>query len=184
MSGTNVPHEVKQLGPKAISRFEKLVDEGYGHKWAEMVILQQPPGVKGVDRTFMERRANGEWLDDMDKHQARRMLREAKKAGISTTGKFYMSGIADKRGHKDPAAWVDSISDVKRVAKARNLTVRGAVEHKGTPMPPPKVKPLNERLTKEMISHERKKNPKLKEKANGEMREMVQAKYGRNKRKD
>ena len=37
---------------------------------------------------------NAQWLDDMPKFQADRMLREAKQAGINTTGKFYMSGLA------------------------------------------------------------------------------------------
>ena len=115
---------------------------------------------------------------------ARKILREAKAAGISTSGKFYMSGLADKRGHKDPDAWVDSIADVKKVAQKRNLTVTGAVEHQGTPVPPPKTKPLSERLTREMMAKERKKNPALKAKKDGEVREMVIAKYGRNKRKD
>jgi len=35
-----------------------------------------------------------------------------------------------------------------------------------------------------MMAHERKKNPSLKAKKDGEVREMVIAKYGRNKRKD
>lgn len=178
-----VPREISQRGKEAESLYVRLLSEGYGHRWAEMCALQQPPGVRGVDRSFMERRANQEWLDDMPRVQAQRILREAKAAGISTSGKFYMSGLADKRGHKDPAAWVDSISDVKRVAVERNLTVQGIVEHKGTPMPPPPPKPLSERLTKEMIAYERQQNPALKQKKDGEMREMVVAKYGRNKRK-
>lgn len=180
---SNVPLEIQQMGTSAVSLYERLLSEGYSEKWAEMCATQQPPGVRGCDRTFMERRSNEEWLDDMPRSQALRILREAKAAGINTSGKFYMSGLADKRGHQDPAAWVDSVADVKRVAKARNLTVRGAVEHQGVPMPPPKPKPLSERLTKEMMAYERKKNPALKAKKDGELREMVVAKYGRNKRK-
>lgn len=184
MSGNDLPIEIRQAGPAVVAMYESLLSQGYGQKWAEMCALQQPPGVKGTDRMFMERRANQEWLDDMPPDMARKILREAKAAGISTSGKFYMSGLADKRAHCDPAAWVDSIADVKRVASSRNLTVTGAVEHQGTPMPPPKTKPLSNRLTKEMMAHERKKNPSLKAKKDGEVREMVIAKYGRNKRKD
>ena len=184
MSEKSTPLEVRQAGQQAVAMYESLLGQGYGHKWAEMCALQQPPGVKGTDRMFMERRANQEWLDDMPPDMARKILREAKAAGISTSGKFYMSGLADKRGHKDPDAWVDSIADVKKVAQKRNLTVTGAVEHQGTPVPPPKTKPLSERLTREMMAKERKKNPALKAKKDGEVREMVIAKYGRNKRKD
>lgn len=179
----HVPQEIVRRGKDAVSLYERLLSEGYTHRWAEMCALQKPPGVKGADRTFMERRANQEWLDDMPPEQARRILRDAKGAGINTSGKFYMSGLADKRGPADPAAWVDSIADVKKVAAARNLTVRGVVEHQGTPMPPPPPKPLSERLTKEMMAHERATNPSLKAKKDGEVREMVVAKYGRNKKK-
>lgn len=178
-----VPLEIQRLGASAVSLYERLLSEGYSHKWAEMCATQQPPGLRGTDRTFMEKRSNQEWLDDMPRDQALRILREAKSAGINTSGKFYMSGIADKRGHKDPAAWVDSVADVKKVAAQRNLTVRGAVEHQGIPVPPPPPKPLSDRLTREMMAYERKKNPALKSKKDGEIREMVVAKYGRNKRK-
>ena len=179
-----VPLDVQQAGQRAVVMYESLLSQGYGHKWAEMCALQQPPGVRGTDRMFMERRSNQEWLDDMPPNQARRILQDAKAAGISTAGKFYMSGLADKRGPGDPEAWVDSIADVKRVAEKRNLTVTGAVEHKGTPVPPPKTKPLSERLAREMMAKERKKDPALKAKKDGEVRELVVAKYGRNKRKD
>lgn len=180
----SIPLDVQQAGPQVVAMYESLLSQGYGQKWAEMCALRQPPGVKGTDRMFMERRSNQEWLDDMPPDQAKRILRDAKAAGISTAGKFYMSGLADKRGAADPEAWVDSVADVKKVAAKRNLTVNGAVTHQGTPMPPPKTKPLSERLTREMIAHERKKNPALKTKKDGELRDMVVAKYGRNKRKD
>lgn len=113
----------------------------------------------------------------MPKDQADAMVREAKAAGINISGKFYMSGLADKRGPRDPAAWVDSAADIRSVARARNLTVRGIVEHQGEPMPPPKAKPLSEKLTREMMAKERLMNPG-KKMGDGELREKVQAKYG------
>jgi hypothetical protein len=58
----------------------------------------------------------------------------------------------------------------------RNLTVSGAVEHKGTEMPRPKSKPLSERLTREMMRAEKSRNPAMKK---GELREYVVDKYGR-----
>lgn len=178
-----IPLEVEARGCVAASIYRKCIAEGYGEKWAEMCALQQPPGLRGTDRTLMEGKTNQQWLDDMPAKQAKRILAEAKRAGISTAGKFYMSGLADKRGHKDPDAWVDSVADVKRVARKRNLTVRGAVEHEGIPMPPPPPKPLSDRLANEMIRSELQKNPALKTKKKAELKEMVVAKYGRNKRK-
>ena len=113
----------------------------------------------------------------MPKDQADAMVREAKAAGINISGKFYMSGLADKRGHRDPAAWIDSSADIRKVARERNLTVRGIVEHQGTPMPPPKPKGLSEKLTREMMAKERLMNPG-KKLSDGELREKVRAKYG------
>ena len=126
-----------------------------------------------MDRTFMEGRYNQQWLDDMPRHQAKRILREAKAAGINTSGKFYMSGIADKRGHCDPAAWVDSTSDVKAVAKQRNLTVKGIVNHKGTPQPPRRTK-LSKRLEAKYVRSEMQANPRL---TKSQAREKVRGEY-------
>lgn len=180
---SNIPLDVQTLGPKAISLYEKLLSEGQTPKFAEMCVTRTPPGVRGTDRALMQHRLNSQWLDDLPKAHARKIMAEARAAGINTSGKYYMSGLADKRAHKDPAAWIDSVSDIKRVATKRNLTVQGIVEHKGTPMPPPPTKRLSERLTKEMMAVERKENPKLREKKDGEVREMVVEKYGRKPRK-
>ncbi len=160
----------------------RLLSEGQTPKFAEMCALQQPPGVRGSDRAVMQGRYNGQWLDEMPKDHADRMLREAKAAGINVSGRFYMSGLADKRGHRDPAAWIDSVSDIKQVARERNLTVQGIVEHKGSPVDPPKQKRLSARLTREMMAYERRKNPGSKIK-DGDLKEMVKEKYGRKVRR-
>jgi hypothetical protein len=173
---SEIPENIRSAGREAIEHYVKLMSEGLGHRWAEMCALRSPPGVKGVDRTYMERRYNNQQLDDMPPDHARNIVTLAKRAGISVSGKYYCAGLADKRGVQDPAAWVDSVADVQRVAKERNLTVRGAVEHQGRAMPRPKSKPLSERLTREMMRVERRSNPTMKA---GELREMVVAKYGR-----
>lgn len=154
-----------------------MLSEGQTPRFAEMCALQQPPGVKGTDRALMQGRSNQEWLDDMPKDHADRLLREARQSGINVSGKFYMSGLADKRGHRDPAAWIDSVQDIRRVARERNLTVQGIVDCKGAPVDPPKKKRLSERLTKHMMAAERAKDPGLKMK-DRELREMVKDKYG------
>jgi len=177
-----LPIEIRSRGKQAEAMYEKLLSEGYGHRWAEMCALQQPPGVRQTDRAFMQGRQNQQWLDEMPKDHAQHLLAEAKRAGISTAGKFYMSGLSDKRGPADPAAWVDSVGDVKRVAQSRNLTVSGIVEHKGEPVPPPPTKRLSDRLTKEMMKHERRISPKARAMKDGELREKVQHKYGRKPR--
>lgn len=177
---SDVPSHISEAGPAAAAMYARLLSEGYGHRWAEMCALQQPPGVSGTDRAYMEGRYNNQQLDRMPPDHAQKVAAAAKKAGINISGRYYAAGLADRRGPADPAAWVDSISDVKRVAIERNLNVSGAVNHKAVPVPPPKSKPLSDRLTKEMMRVERKNHPGMKA---GELREMVVAKYGRKVKK-
>jgi hypothetical protein len=177
MKDEDVPSNIRRAGAEVASMYKRLRSEGYTHLWAEMCALQQPPGTRGTDRAFMHGRYNQQWLDEMPKDQAQKILGEARAAGINVSGKFYMGGLADKRGHLDPAAWVEGAGDIKRVAKERNLTVSGIVDHKGEPQAPPKPKRLNARLTRRMMAEERAMNPGMKMK-DGDLKEMVKEKYG------
>jgi len=166
-----IPQEVSDLGPDAVATYTRALP--YGERWAIMCATQTPPGTRGTDRAFMEGRLNDQWLDDMPKRQAQRILSDARKAGINPNGKTYVGGLADHRAHKDPEAWVDSTADVLRVAKKRNLTVEGIVSHKGTYIPQ-KAPALNERIIKEDIKHYRKLHPG---KSTAELREIVISKH-------
>jgi hypothetical protein len=172
----DVPPEVRAAGRSVEEFFVRLRSEGATERWAEMCALQRPPGVKGTDRAFMEGRMNNQQLDQMPEDHARNIVTLAKRAGISVSGKYYAGGLADSRGVADPKAWVSSVDDIRRVAMERNLTVSGSVEHKGTPVDRPKSKPLSERLTKEMMRHERQNHPSMK---TSDLRAMVVEKYGR-----
>lgn len=176
----DVPVEVRRAGRTAESLFVRLLSEGYSQRWAEMCALQRPPATKGTDRSFMQGRMNNEQLDSMPVDHARNIVTLAKRAGISVSGKYYAGGLADHRGPADPKAWVSGADDIKRVAMERNLSVSGAVEHKGISVERPKSKPLSERLTRELANRERKNHPNMKA---GELREMVVAKYGRRVKK-
>lgn len=176
----DVPLEIRNAGRGAVELFVRLLSEGYGQRWAEMCALQKPPGVKGTDRAFMEGRMNNQQLDQMPEDHARNIVTLAKRAGINVNGKYYAGGLADRRGIADPKAWVSSVDDIRRVAIERNLTVSGAVEHKGTPVARPQSKPLSERLTREMMQRERRNHPSMK---SGELRELVVEKYGRKVKK-
>lgn len=149
-------------------------------RMAEMLALQQPPGVRGGDRAFMENRYNNQQLDQMPKDHAQKMVAEAKRAGVSVSGKYYCSGLADKRGPADPMAWVSGSDDVKAVARARNLSVSGSVNHQGIAARPKKGPRLSERLTREMMAAEKQRKPAMKD---NELREYVTEKYGRKKKK-
>lgn len=172
-----VPQEVSDLGPDAVDTYERALP--YGERWALMVATQTPPGTRGTDRAFMQGRYNDQWLDDMPKRQAERMLRDARSAGINPNGKTYVGGLADHRAHRDPEAWVDSTADVLRVARKRNLTVEGIVNHKGTLMPS-KAPALSERALKEDIKHYRRLHPG---KSTAELREMAISKHALKRKK-
>lgn len=171
----DIPENIRSRGAEAVAMYAKLRSEGLSHKWCEMCVFRQPPGVRGTDRSYMHGRYNNQQLDAMPPDHARNIVTLARRAGINPSGKYYASSLADHRGPADPAAWVDSTADVKRVAMERNLTVTGAVEHKGIAVPP-KRKPLSERLTREMMKVEKAKHPTMK---SGELRELVISKYGR-----
>lgn len=171
-----LPFDIQNARPEIQQAYIKMVENGVVPRMAEMLALQSPPAVKGTDRALMQGRYNNEQFDAMPPDHARGLLSIARKAGINPSGKYYCSGLADKRGPADPAAWIDSVNDVSKVAAMRNLTVSGAVEHKGVAMPRPKSPPLNEKLVREMMKVEKPNKPTMKK---GELREYVIHKYGR-----
>lgn len=168
---TNYPPEILAAGERALNLYEKALP--YGEKWAAMVALQQPPGTKGTDRAFLEGRQNNEQLDEMPRRQAEYVAREARQAGISIAGKYYCAGIADKRGWKDPEAWVSSNDDVLKVAQKRRLHVTGNVNYDPGEAPPKRVL-LSESIIKDELRREKRKNPKAKV---GELREKIIEKH-------
>lgn len=180
MSTSDLPFDIERASKQIQTHYRDMIANGVAPRLAEMLALQQPPGLRGTDRTFMEGRLNNEQFDRMPKDHAQNIITLARRAGINPNGKYYCSGLADKRGPSDPEAWVDSVGDVKRVAARRNLTVAGAVEHKGTPVPRPQSKALSDRLTREMMKAEAPARPSMKQ---GELREYVIDKYGRKPKK-
>ena len=165
------PPEIIAAGPKALNTYEKALP--YGERWAAMVALQQPPGTKGSDRAFLEGRQNNQQLDEMPTRQANYVAREARAAGINISGKYYCAGIADKRGWKDPAAWVTSGDDVLSVARKRRLHVTGSVNYDPGEAPPKRVL-LSESIIKDEIRREKRKNPQAKD---GALREKIIEKH-------
>jgi hypothetical protein len=161
----NLPPELTYASQKQIDHYISMMEDGQSESFSLMCSLGQPPGTQGSDRAFMERRCNSEWLDDMPPHQARRILREAKAAGIDTAGKFYMSGLADKRGHADPEAWISDRSDVERVARKRNLTVEGSVNVKGTVEGPPESKAISKKAEDRLVKLHMQKDKSLSKSA-------------------
>lgn len=156
----DVPAHIRAAGSESVQIYVSAMEAGGGEKFAEMCAFQTPPGTKGTDRAFFENRSNQQQFDDMPKRQANWLLKEAKEAGINPAGKYYVGGLADKRGWKDPKAWVSSVDDVRRVALERNLHVEGAVTVEGRQVPPKRTV-LNDKIIRE----EQRKNPGLSREA-------------------
>jgi post-segregation antitoxin (ccd killing protein) len=155
-----LPFDIQRASAEVRNHYIRMVNAGQSPRFAEMCALQQPPGTKGTDRAFQEGRLAGNQWDELPARQAKKMIREAKAAGINISGKQYVSGLANKLGHCDPRAWVSDLSDVKRVAKDRNLNVSGLVNVEATELPPIRHD-LNPRIAKELAKKEIAKNPKL-----------------------
>lgn len=161
MIKTYMPPEIANAASHIQHFWLKMIADGQSERFATMAALQQPPGTRGTERAFNEGRNAGEWLNAMPKRQADYIIREAKAAGISVAGKYYHSGIADKRGWCDPAAWVSGPDDVLAVAKRRRLEVKGAVNYTPPEGEPVQRVGLAKDIVARMAKDEMAKNPKL-----------------------
>lgn len=168
-----LPYEIASSPKHVQDHYRKMIREGQSERFALMCSLQVAPGTKGTDRAFQQGRLDGNWLDGLPKRQATKMVSEARASGINISGKQYVSGLADKRGHCDPEAWVSDTNDVKRVAMKRNLTVQGVVTHQGTERPRKSVA-INPRIERRLVAEEMKSKPGLSRSA---ARGIVREKY-------
>ena len=119
------------VGPLTDDQFDHYVrcrKVGTSHSLSLMFALGQPP-MSNTDREFMEGRCNGNqferhpFLGDFYKAEAQR-------CGVNTTGKTYLSGLADYPG--DPRAWITGRGDVQRLVEERGWGCEGAVKVKAT----------------------------------------------------
>ena len=162
-SPVELPYDIVRAPLAVREHYIRMVNEGQTSRFAEMIALGSPPAVSGTDDQWMANRQNGQSFDQMPTRQAQRILREAKAAGISTAGKFYMSGLANSRQHLDEEAWVGSRADVLRVAKARRLEVKGQINYEPPEgVAPPERRDLNPKLVRELAKREMAQNPGLK----------------------
>jgi hypothetical protein len=107
------------------ARYIEMRLKGEKHPMAELLAVRKFPSFK-TDSTFNKGRVNGSQFEDCplrgDWLRAR-----AEEAGVSTTGKFYSSGLARFPG--DPKAWVSNRNDVLRVARENGMSVSGDVNY-------------------------------------------------------
>lgn len=153
--------------------YVRLRKRGQSHAIAEMLAFREPPGTKNTDRAFMQ----GSHVDcNVNGPLRERFLKKARKAGIQTEGRRYISQLADKRGVCTPEAWVSGVGDVRAacIAKGAGAESLGlkAVERDPTPSIP-----LAEDLVREQMAKEIAKDPGKARKLD-DLREAVIEKHG------
>ena len=177
--------QVKSAGDAEWKIYCQILAKGETAEWAAMCALRQAPGSRGTERAFSE--GASRQMGRMSDITRRSLLAAARRAGIATDGKCYKGGLGRP---DDPAAWVSTSDDVLAVAKARNLTVDGAVRHKGVEhCGPPKRVRLATDIVDQLERDYRAEDPGLDQKvrkspkARRELRERIVDKHG-SKRKD
>lgn len=111
--------------PVIQARYEEMIAAGESHMMAEMLAFQAAPGLN-TDDTFLRGHCNGNQFAKQP-HVGDFYKKKAEAAGVDTTGKVYLSSLAQESG--DPEAWVSGRGDVKRICAERNWDCEGSVTH-------------------------------------------------------
>ena len=149
------------------ARYENMRLDGQSHNMAEMLATRSFPGVK-TDAVFNEGKFSGD-MGKVGPHQLWLKL-QAEAAGISTAGKWYCSGLASFPG--DPTAWVGDRGDVLRIAREKNMTVHGYVEHEAHETDPGGDVPIDESIVNDEVEEILSRNPHVNAE---EVREQVRS---------
>ncbi|SIO37916.1 hypothetical protein SAMN05444166_4227 [Singulisphaera sp. GP187] len=128
---------------------------GESHNMAEMLALRSFPGIK-TDAIFNEGKFSGQSTGECDPRGAW-LRQQAEAAGVSTSGKWYCSGLASFPG--DPTAWVGDRGDVLRIAREKNLTVDGYVTHKAHEVDPGSDMPIADDIIADEVNDILESNP-------------------------
>lgn len=156
-------------------RYQELLALGNSPRLAHMLAFRQSPAEKGTDRAFWE----GRLVSEYDSPNGKMTLDMAKKAGVNTHGRIYVSGLARAGlGPRDPEAWVSGTGDIKDAARKRNLTVEGAVNHTAHDVPPEKPVKLARRVVKELVQQRATHDPDFARKPKREQAEIIIDRHG------
>jgi hypothetical protein len=113
--------------PYQFDHYIRCRNNGCARRLAACLALRSFPSIK-TDAIFNEGRFSGSDQFADTPAQGAWLRSQAEAAGVSTAGKYYLSGLADFPG--DPTAWVSDRGDVLRVAREKNLRILdGYVKH-------------------------------------------------------
>lgn len=108
--------------PVSLGVYLHMRDRGGVHSLCLMEACRSAPGIRNSDRNFNE--AARRRMESMLPRNRDKICEVAREAGINTQGKFYVGGLGK---YNDPAAWVSSTDDIIASARAKNVSVEGAV---------------------------------------------------------
>ncbi len=108
-----------------LEHYAQCLKNGCSEKLAEMLALGSPP-MSNTDREFLAGR--GGCYDQFAGNEAmgNYYKRVAESQGQNTTGKVYLSGLAEYPG--DPRAWVTGRGDVQRLCEEKGWGCEGSVK--------------------------------------------------------
>lgn len=107
--------------------YEESRAGGNSHNIAEIVATQQSPGMVGTDNAWW----SGRWNEVERDPVLQEYARHAEASGVSTSGKVYISQLADDAG--DPTAWVSDQGDAMAVAKRKGIGVQIGMKKQSLP---------------------------------------------------
>lgn len=141
--------------PATQARYEELRANGESHSFAEILACKAFPGLK-TDSVWNEGRCNGNQFETCQP-RGDWYRRKAEEAGVSTTGKTYLSSLAEFPG--DPKAWVSDRGDVLRVAKEKGFRAEGFVNYRPPEVEPIPTVPIAPELVEREVSEILESNP-------------------------
>lgn len=179
-----IPAEIEYLGEEACVRyllwcaFNQGPPKGQMQRdLAIMYARQRACGANNTDRAFMEGRSNGAQFAHFEEGgNAYARIHKRMTGREPSKGSVYSRQLARFPG--DPKAWVDSVSDIKRVARETNKTVEElgikSIEE------PVKRKALSERGIQRHLNEYLRKDPgrKYTPKEVQKLREKIVHKHG------
>lgn len=158
--------------PNVQAFYEASRMAGESHSIAEMCALRQTPGSR-TDKEFMAGRMNGEQFAD-NPQLGNYYRRIAEAHGCSTTGKTYLSQLADFPG--DPKAWVGSRADVEKVCRDTGAGCSGMVNVKVSEREPTPAIDIADDILDDRVEKAIAENPDLAHQNQAEVREQVKEK--------
>lgn len=178
--------ELSELSPAQRKHYDLCLTNGTAPKMALMLASRHGPEMKGSDRAFNEgARRKMESMPAVN----RKIHELARQAGISTDGKYHVSGLGR---YDNPLAWCSTIEDAKLSVKMQGLNATGLFEYTAPEQPPAERVPLapdlvaaavSERLSQPEHSKVRTLPPKQRAEAVAALKSQVVSEHGRPHRK-